>query len=141
MLGNTSLYVVMRYFRIYIAVIGTIGQISTKYHTSVTHSRYLTVQRTRRLVDRSAVRVFEGTRVTKYWVSGAAVGALLCSFSPAVADTAALGDNDSTMDSLGQCSRERAVHVGRFASELFSKAQVEKSHSASQSEGGAAGPS
>jgi iron complex outermembrane receptor protein len=50
-----------------------------------------------------------------------------------------LGNNDSAMDSRGQRSRDRAFDFNLFASELFSKAEVEKTYQASQSEGGMAG--
>lgn len=50
-----------------------------------------------------------------------------------------LGNVDSAMDSRGQRSRDRAFDFNIFASELFSKVEVEKSYSASQNEGGMAG--
>ena len=51
----------------------------------------------------------------------------------------ALGNDDSAMDSRGQRSRDRAFDFNLFASELFSKAEVEKTYQVSQSEGGMAG--
>ncbi len=50
-----------------------------------------------------------------------------------------LGNNDSAMDSRGQRSRDRAFDFNIFASELFSKVEVEKTFQASQNEGGMAG--
>lgn len=50
-----------------------------------------------------------------------------------------LGNDDSAMDSRGQRSRDRAFDFNIFASELFSKAEVEKTFQASQNEGGMAG--
>ncbi|WP_084580635.1 TonB-dependent receptor [Sphingomonas azotifigens] len=50
-----------------------------------------------------------------------------------------LGNVDSAMDSRGQRSRDRAFDFNIFASELFSRVEVEKSYQASQSEGGMAG--
>ena len=50
-----------------------------------------------------------------------------------------LGNVDSAQDSRGQRSRDRAFDFNMFASELFSKAQVEKTFQASQNEGGMAG--
>jgi TonB-dependent receptor len=50
-----------------------------------------------------------------------------------------LGNDDSSMDSLGQRTRDRAFDFNIFASELFSKAEVEKTFQASQNEGGMAG--
>ena len=50
-----------------------------------------------------------------------------------------LGNDDSAMDSRGQRSRDRAFDFNIFASELFSKVEVEKTYQASQNEGGMAG--
>ncbi len=50
-----------------------------------------------------------------------------------------LGNVDSAQDSRGQRSRDRALDFNIFASELFSKVQVEKTFQASQNEGGMAG--
>ena len=50
-----------------------------------------------------------------------------------------LGNDNSSMDSLGQRSRDRAFDFNIFASELFSKVEVEKTYEASQNEGGMAG--
>jgi TonB-dependent receptor len=50
-----------------------------------------------------------------------------------------LGNDDSAMDSRGQRSRDRAFDFNIFASELFSKIDVEKTFQASQNEGGMAG--
>jgi iron complex outermembrane receptor protein len=50
-----------------------------------------------------------------------------------------LGNDDSAMDSLGQRTRDRAFDFNIFASELFSKVEVEKTFQASQNEGGMAG--
>lgn len=50
-----------------------------------------------------------------------------------------LGNVDSAMDSRGQRSRDRAFDFSIFASDLFSRVEVEKSYSAAQSEGGMAG--
>jgi TonB-dependent receptor len=50
-----------------------------------------------------------------------------------------LGNVDSAMDSRGQRSRDRAFDFNIFASELFSRVEVEKSYQASQNEGGMAG--
>src|SRR5262249_53540921 len=50
-----------------------------------------------------------------------------------------LGNNDSAMDSRGQRSRDRAFDFNLFASELFSKLEVEKTYQAAQNEGGMAG--
>jgi len=50
-----------------------------------------------------------------------------------------LGNVDSAQDSRGQRSRDRAFDFNIFASELFSKAEVEKTFQASQNEGGMAG--
>lgn len=50
-----------------------------------------------------------------------------------------LGNVDSAMDSRGQRSRDRAFDFNIFASELFSKVEVEKTFQASQNEGGMAG--
>ena len=50
-----------------------------------------------------------------------------------------LGNNDSAMDSLGQRTRDRAFDFNIFASELFSKVEVEKTFEAAQNEGGMAG--
>lgn len=50
-----------------------------------------------------------------------------------------LGNNDSAMDSRGQRSRDRAFDFNIFASELFSKLEVEKTFQAAQNEGGMAG--
>jgi iron complex outermembrane receptor protein len=50
-----------------------------------------------------------------------------------------LGNVDSAQDSRGQRSRDRAFDFNIFASELFSKVEVEKTFQASQNEGGLAG--
>ena len=50
-----------------------------------------------------------------------------------------LGNVDSAQDSRGQRSRDRAFDFNIFASELFSKVEVEKTYQASQNEGGMAG--
>ena len=50
-----------------------------------------------------------------------------------------LGNVDSAQDSRGQRSRDRAFDFNIFASELFSKVDVEKTYQASQNEGGMAG--
>lgn len=50
-----------------------------------------------------------------------------------------LGNVDSAQDSRTQRSRDRAFDYNMFASELFAKAQVDKSYTPSQSEGGMAG--
>jgi iron complex outermembrane receptor protein len=50
-----------------------------------------------------------------------------------------LGNNDSAMDSRGQRSRDRAFDFNLFASELFSRVEVEKTYQAAQNEGGMAG--
>jgi len=50
-----------------------------------------------------------------------------------------LGNVDSAMDSRGQRSRDRAFDFNIFASELFSKVEVEKTYQAAQKEGGMAG--
>lgn len=50
-----------------------------------------------------------------------------------------LGNVDSAMDSRGQHSRDRAFDFNIFASELFSRIEVEKSFQAAQNEGGMAG--
>lgn len=50
-----------------------------------------------------------------------------------------LGNVDSAMDSRGQRSRDRAFDFNIFASELFSRIEVEKTYQASQNEGGMAG--
>lgn len=50
-----------------------------------------------------------------------------------------LGNVDSAQDSRGQRSRDRAFDFNIFASELFSKVQVEKTFQAAQNEGGMAG--
>ncbi|MDG5497447.1 TonB-dependent receptor [Niveispirillum sp. BGYR6] len=50
-----------------------------------------------------------------------------------------LGNVDSAMDSRGQRSRDRAFDFNIFASELFSKVEVEKTFQAAQNEGGMAG--
>lgn len=50
-----------------------------------------------------------------------------------------LGNVDSAMDSRGQRSRDRAFDFNIFASELFSRVEVEKTYQASQNEGGMAG--
>lgn len=47
-----------------------------------------------------------------------------------------LGNVDSAMDSRGQRSRDRAFDFNIFASELFSRLEVEKTYQASQNEGG-----
>lgn len=50
-----------------------------------------------------------------------------------------LGNVDSAMDSRGQRSRDRAFDFNIFASELFSRVEVEKTYQAAQNEGGMAG--
>jgi iron complex outermembrane receptor protein len=50
-----------------------------------------------------------------------------------------LGNVDSAQDSRGQRSRDRAFDFNVFASELFSKVEVEKTFQAAQNEGGMAG--
>ena len=50
-----------------------------------------------------------------------------------------LGNVDSAQDSRGQRSRDRSFDFNIFASELFSRAEVEKTYQAAQSEGGMAG--
>jgi TonB-dependent receptor len=50
-----------------------------------------------------------------------------------------LGNVDSPMDSRGQTSRDRAFDFNVFASDLFSRVDVNKSFSAEQDEGGMAG--
>ncbi|WP_454715500.1 TonB-dependent receptor [Caulobacter segnis] len=50
-----------------------------------------------------------------------------------------LGNVDSAQDSRGQRSRDRAFDFNIFASELFSKVEVEKTYQAAQNEGGMAG--
>jgi TonB-dependent receptor len=50
-----------------------------------------------------------------------------------------LGNNDSALDARGQRSRDRAFDFNIFASELFSKVEVEKTFEAAQNEGGMAG--
>lgn len=50
-----------------------------------------------------------------------------------------LGNVDSAQDSRGQRSRDRAFDFNIFASELFSRVEVEKSYQAAQNEGGMAG--
>jgi TonB-dependent receptor len=50
-----------------------------------------------------------------------------------------LGNVDSAQDSRGQRSRDRSFDFNIFASELFSKAQIEKTYEAAQQEGGMAG--
>ncbi len=50
-----------------------------------------------------------------------------------------LGNVDSAQDSRGQRSRDRAFDFNIFASELFSRVEVEKSFQAAQKEGGMAG--
>jgi iron complex outermembrane receptor protein len=50
-----------------------------------------------------------------------------------------LGNVDSAQDSRGQRSRDRAFDFNIFASELFSKVEVEKTFQATQNEGGMAG--
>ena len=50
-----------------------------------------------------------------------------------------LGNNDSAMDSRGQRARDRSFDFNIFASELFSKVEVEKTFEAAQNEGGMAG--
>ena len=50
-----------------------------------------------------------------------------------------LGNVDSAQDSRGQRSRDRSFDFNIFASELFSKAQVEKTYEVAQQEGGMAG--
>lgn len=50
-----------------------------------------------------------------------------------------LGNVDSAQDSRGQRSRDRAFDFNIFASELFSRIEVEKTFQASQKEGGMAG--
>ena len=50
-----------------------------------------------------------------------------------------LGNVDSAEDSRGQRTRDRAFDFNIFASELFSKVEVEKTFEAAQNEGGMAG--
>jgi len=50
-----------------------------------------------------------------------------------------LGNVDSAQDSRGQRSRDRAFDFNIFASELFSKVEIEKTFEAAQNEGGMAG--
>lgn len=50
-----------------------------------------------------------------------------------------LGNVDSAQDSRGQRSRDRAFDFNLFASELFSRVEVEKTFQAAQNEGGMAG--
>ncbi len=50
-----------------------------------------------------------------------------------------LGNVDSAQDSRGQRSRDRAFDFNIFASELFSRVEVEKTYQAAQNEGGMAG--
>ena len=50
-----------------------------------------------------------------------------------------LGNVDSAQDSRGQRGRDRSFDFNIFASELFSKAQIEKTYEAAQNEGGMAG--
>lgn len=50
-----------------------------------------------------------------------------------------LGNVDSAQDSRGQRSRDRAFDFNIFASELFSRVEVEKGYEAAQKEGGMAG--
>ena len=50
-----------------------------------------------------------------------------------------LGNVDSAQDSRGQRSRDRAFDFNIFASELFSRIEVEKTFQAAQNEGGMAG--
>lgn len=50
-----------------------------------------------------------------------------------------LGNTDSAMDSRGQRSRDRAFDFNIFASELFSRVEVDKTYQAAQIEGGMAG--
>ena len=50
-----------------------------------------------------------------------------------------LGNVDSAEDSRGQRTRDRAFDFNIFASELFSKVEVEKTFEAAQNEGGLAG--
>ncbi|HTM82272.1 MAG TPA: TonB-dependent receptor [Asticcacaulis sp.] len=50
-----------------------------------------------------------------------------------------LGNVDSAQDSRGQRSRDRSFDFNIFASELFSKVEVEKTFQASQNEGGMGG--
>lgn len=50
-----------------------------------------------------------------------------------------LGNVDSAQDSRGQRSRDRAFDFNIFASELFSRVEVEKTYQAAQKEGGMAG--
>ncbi|MET0309490.1 MAG: TonB-dependent receptor [Sphingomonas sp.] len=50
-----------------------------------------------------------------------------------------LGNVDSAQDSRGQRSRDRAFDFNIFASDLFSKVEVEKTFQAAQNEGGMAG--
>ena len=50
-----------------------------------------------------------------------------------------LGNVDSAQDSRGQRTRDRAFDFNIFASELFSRAEVEKTYQAAQQEGGMAG--
>ncbi|MBN8936112.1 MAG: TonB-dependent receptor plug domain-containing protein, partial [Rhizobiales bacterium] len=49
-----------------------------------------------------------------------------------------LGNVDSAQDSRGQRTRDRAFDFNIFASELFSKVEVEKTYQAAQNEGGMA---
>lgn len=50
-----------------------------------------------------------------------------------------LGNVDSAQDSRGQRTRDRAFDFNIFASELFSRAEVEKTYQVAQQEGGMAG--
>lgn len=50
-----------------------------------------------------------------------------------------LGNVDSAQDSRGQRTRDRAFDFNIFASELFSRVEVEKTFQAAQNEGGMAG--
>src|ERR1700761_2227325 len=50
-----------------------------------------------------------------------------------------LGNVDSAQDSRGQRTRDRAFDFNIFASELFSKVEVEKTYQSAQNEGGMAG--
>jgi len=50
-----------------------------------------------------------------------------------------LGNVDSAQDSRGQRTRDRAFDFNIFASELFSRVEVEKTYQAAQKEGGMAG--
>lgn len=50
-----------------------------------------------------------------------------------------LGNVDSAQDSRGQRTRDRAFDFNIFASELFSRVEVEKTYQAAQNEGGMAG--